>query len=188
MNGSKMEAKLTPGIRESDETAFLAAYRLYHAKLYGYFLKKTKSVEVSEELVQLAFIKLWRSRRHLREDLPLSQQLFRIAKTTLIDLLRRKAALREVPLQDIAQADMAEAAPAPDSYRLTLVRESLSQLPPMRKKIMAFRLEGLSNQEIAETLSISKKTVENQLNRAVREIRKMHPLLLLVAALDQLVN
>src|SRR5882757_7598702 len=110
MNGSKMEVKLTPGIRKGDEAAFLAAYQLYHAKLYGYFLRKTKSVEVSGELVQLAFIKLWRSRGHLRDDLPLSQQLFRIARTTLIDLLRRKAALREVPLQVADHTDIEEPA------------------------------------------------------------------------------
>jgi RNA polymerase sigma-70 factor (ECF subfamily) len=144
-------------------------------------MKKTQSVEIAEELVQLTFIKLWRSRRHLREDLPISQQLFRIAKTTLIDLLRSKAALREVPLQQLGTMDIADEAPPPDNYRLTLVRESISQLPPMRKKIMAFRLEGLSNQEIADTLSISRKTVENHLNRAVREIREMHPFLVLVA-------
>jgi len=181
MNGSIMEAQIIPGIKDNSEAAFLTVYRLYHVKLYGYFIKKTQSAEISEELVQLAFIKLWRSRRHLREDLPVSQQLFRIAKTTLIDLLRSKAALREVPLQAIDPSAIAEEAPAPDNYRITLVRESISQLPPMRKKIMAFRLEGLSNQEIADTLSISKKTVENHLNRAVREIREMHPLLVLVA-------
>lgn len=186
MNGSMMEATLIPGIKDNSETAFLTVYRLYHVKLYGYFLKKTKSVEISQELVQLTFIKLWRSRRHLREDLPVSQQLFRIAMTTLIDLLRSKAALREVSLHNVDQEAMAEEAPAPDNYKITLVRESIAQLSPMRKKIMSFRLEGLTNQEIADTLSISKKTVENQLNRAVREIREMYPLLLLVAALDQL--
>ncbi|MBS1566419.1 MAG: sigma-70 family RNA polymerase sigma factor, partial [Bacteroidetes bacterium] len=141
----------------------------------------TRSAELSQELVQLSYIKFWRYRDRLRDDIPLARQLFRIARTTLIDLLRSKAALREVPLHELVHTDPAEEAPAPESMRLTLVREGIAQLSPMRKKIMVFRLEGLSNQEIADTLSISKKTVENQFNRAVRELRSLQPILLLFA-------
>jgi DNA-binding NarL/FixJ family response regulator len=42
----------------------------------------------------------------------------------------------------------------------------------MQRKIVAFRLEGMTNKEIAGQMAISKKTVENQVNRAIKEIRK----------------
>ncbi len=42
----------------------------------------------------------------------------------------------------------------------------------MQRKIVVFRLEGMTNKEIAGQMAISKKTVENQVNRAIREIRK----------------
>jgi len=42
----------------------------------------------------------------------------------------------------------------------------------MQRRIVAFRLEGMTNKEIAGQMAISKKTVENQVNRAIREIRK----------------
>lgn len=171
-----MDRALINSIRAGDELAFRQAYDLFHEKLYTWFLLKTKSAEVSKELVQLTFIKLWRFRSKLNTSLSLSRQLFRIAKTTLIDILRSHASGRTVPLQAVEQANIPEAAatlPVED-HQLNTVLESLVHLPPMRRRIIRFRLEGLSNKEIADSLSISKKTVENQLNRAIREIRKMN--------------
>lgn len=170
-----MDRLLINSIREGDELVFRQVYDLFHEKLYGYFLHKTKSVDISEELVQLTFIKLWNHRNKLNAALPFSWQLFRIAKTSLIDILRRHAASRTVSFQAIEQADIPEETmhPAADDHQLAAILESLVHLPPMRRRIIRFRLEGLSNKEIADCLSISKKTVENQINRAVREIRKM---------------
>jgi RNA polymerase sigma factor (sigma-70 family) len=171
-----MDRALINSIRAGDELAFRQAYDLFHEKLYAWFLLKTKSADVSKELVQLTFIKLWRFRNTLNATLSLSRQIFRIAKTSLIDILRQHAVSRTVPLQAIEQTDSSSvmvALPADDD-QLTAVLESLAHLPPMRRRIIRFRLEGLSNKEIADSLSISKKTVENQVNRAVREIRKMN--------------
>ena len=171
-------------IRSGCEKAFLLVYRQFHEKLYFYFLQKTRSEDVSEELVQLTYIKLWQYRHNLNPQLPVSQQLFRIAKTTLIDVLRKKAANRLVSIDTLAQLDLPDSATeSHDEDQVTLVQESLYHLPPMQRKILAFRLEGLSNKEIAGQMAISKKTVENQVNRAIREIKKnakITPMLLII--------
>jgi RNA polymerase sigma-70 factor (ECF subfamily) len=132
-----------------------------------------KRPALSEELVQLTYIKLWQYRQNLNDQLPISQQIFRIAKTTLIDVLRKKAANRLVSFDNVLQLDVVEEETAlHDDHQVTLVQESLCHLPPMQRKIVAFRLEGMTNKEIAGQMAISKKTVENQVNRAIREIRK----------------
>lgn len=182
-----MDRVLINSIRNGDDLAFRRSYDLFYEKLYTYFFYKTRSVEISEELVQLTFIKLWRHRGKLNDTLQLSWQVFRIAKTCLIDILRQHAVNRTVPMQAIDDETlMAEppAQPAEDPQLATLL-DSVAQLSPMRRRIIHFRLEGLSNKEIADNLSISKKTVENQINRAVREIKKMHefiPLVILLLA------
>ena len=53
------------------------------------------------------------------------------------------------------------------------IRSSLSLLPPVRRKIIEQRLEGFSNPEIASNLSISQKTVENHLNKAFHQLKKL---------------
>lgn len=173
MSGMNSDLVLIADIRSGCEKAFLLAYRQYHEKLYFYFLQKSRSEDVSEELVQLTYIKLWQYRESLNTQLPFSQQLFRIAKTTLIDVLRKKATNRLVSIDNVTRFDVADEATKPQAeHHLELVQENLYHLPPMQRQIVAYRLEGMSNTEIAGHLSISKKTVENQVNRAIREIRK----------------
>lgn len=173
MSGMNSDLVLITDIRSGCEKAFLLGYRQYHEKLYFYFLQKTRSEDVSEELVQLSYIKLWQYRENLNTQLPFSQQLFRIAKTTLIDVLRKKAANRLVSIDNVTRFDVADEEAKPQAeHHLDLVQECLYHLPPVQRQIVAYRLEGMSNKEIAGHLSISKKTVENQVNRAIREIKK----------------
>ncbi len=63
-----MDRALINSIRKGDELVFRQAYDLFHEKLYAYFLQKTKSDDISEELVQLTFIKLWRYRHKLNDS------------------------------------------------------------------------------------------------------------------------
>jgi RNA polymerase sigma factor, sigma-70 family len=163
-------------LQEGDEAAFEKVFHEYHKKLYFFFLRKTKSVDISEELVQETFIKLWSHRKRLNVSLSISIQLFRIAKTTLVDLLRRKAKSRISSLSDDELTALSETQVQPepaDSHSVVVqLRKSVSLLSPMRKKIIELRLNGLTNQEIASCLSISIKTVENQINKAFHDIRQ----------------
>lgn len=166
-----MDTYLIEGIQENNEAIFTQVFKQYNAKLFYYFLRKTQSESVSADLVQITFIKCWRYRENLRCDLALSHQLFRIAKTSLIDLLRQKAKERLVSL-DVCPS-LTERPDTPGDFHpwQEEVSGTLNKLSPERSKIIKFRLEGFTNKEIAEQLGISKKTVENQLNKAVKEIR-----------------
>lgn len=161
---------------------FEEVYYQFHEKLYYYFLKRTADADIAEELVQLTFIKLWRYRSHLNESLPLSQQLFRIAGTTLIDVLRRKAQERALLVNAPQLPEIVDPAGAlHERETLNQVNRAMDHLPPERKKIFRYRIQGFTNQEIALGLSLSLKTVENQVNRAIKQIREAMVLLLLIA-------
>lgn len=166
-----MDVDLINGIKQNDEKIFTLVYDLYHSKLYCYFLNKTASKDLNADLVQIVFIKCWRYRSSLLLDIPLSHQLFRIAKTSVIDLLRKKATERTVRLDDCPMVTCLPNQTESQHYQLENIRASLKLISPQRRKIVEWRLEGLSNTEIADKLSITKKTVENQLNKAVKEIR-----------------
>lgn len=171
-----MDEALIYNLQRDSEEAFREVYDEYHPKLYGYFLKKTRSANVSGDLVQETFIKLWRFRKGLNPGLSLSIQIFRIARTTIIDVLRKNARNRvdSVPfthITDLADS-LSEKEPPETSPALSLLIHALARLSPMRRKIIEQRLEGFSNHEIAANLSISKKTVENQINKAFQEIKK----------------
>lgn len=159
-------------IKNGNPDSFRAMYQEYHAKLYYYAYKHTQSEYLAEETVQLSFIKLWEKRASLSDNYDLSAQLFRIAKSIMIDLIRKQQ------VQQTHQHAFAETAPqytetnlAP-KYTLHKVYDRIEQLAPLRRLVFKLnRFEGLSHKEIAEKLSISPKTVENQILRAVRQLK-----------------
>jgi RNA polymerase sigma-70 factor (family 1) len=160
-------------LKNSCLTTFKMIYYQYHPKLYAYLLSKTSSAYIAEEVVQLAFIKLWNNRGNLSYEHTIDIQLFRIARTTLIDELR-KDIVRNSHINKIGQTITQSYT---DSFEeretLKKVKQAIEMLPPMRKMVFKLsRFNHLTNAEIAEMLSISPKTVENHINLAIKELRK----------------
>lgn len=164
----RLSIRITP-----DEAAFEKLYGEYHQKVYFYFRKQTHSESMAEELVQLTFIKLWRHLDRLSDEVPVSSQIFRIARTTLIDTLRKKAVEREA-LQH-AQLPREHTYTENTVYAHCLqedIQAAVEQLPPIRKKVFQLsRMQGLSYQDIARELSISTKTVEDHLTKATKQLK-----------------
>lgn len=161
-------------IRTGDIASFHKAYRQYHIKLYFYALKHARSSYLAEEIVQLTFIKLWETRATLSPDFDLSVQIFRIAKSTMIDLLRKE--IRRLDNQaSLTAATDSQPSENPDPAGkddLNHVYETIEQMAPVRRQVFRLsRMEGLSHKEIAEQLSISPKTVENHIGRALRQLK-----------------
>jgi RNA polymerase sigma-70 factor (family 1) len=160
-------------VRTGCLATFELVYYQYHPKLYAFVLGKTASSYIAEEVVQLAFIKLWNNRETLSNDHPLDVQLFRIARTTLIDELR-KDMVRNNHINNIQQ-DLTSSYTEQIEERETLrqIDQAIEALPPMRKMVFKLsRINHLTNAEIAQMLSISPKTVENHINLALKELRR----------------
>lgn len=158
-------------IRQGDHTSFEIVFKLWHKKVYGYFLKKTACVETSQELTQLAFIKLWRFKHTLREDFPFDVQLFKIAKTTLLDHFKKLANDdRNLKLYRLELGDTAAEQSLHFDTKIQL-EVVLKCLPPTRKKIFVLsRIQGYSYKEIAKQLSISPRTVEKHISIAIKQL------------------
>lgn len=158
-------------IKEGDHISFEIVFTLWHKKVYAYFLKKTASEDQAQELTQLAFIKLWNFRQTLSEEYGFDQQLFRIAKTTLLDYFK-KLANDERNLKLYHQETAAEKTSHSQVYEARQELEiALSLLPPTRKKVFLLsRLHGYSYKEISEQLSISPRTVEKHISLALKQL------------------
>ena len=57
-----MDTALIISLQNGSEESFKEIYHGYHMKLYLYFFKKTGSADLSQDLIQETFIKLWRYR------------------------------------------------------------------------------------------------------------------------------
>ncbi|HEY4289693.1 MAG TPA: sigma-70 family RNA polymerase sigma factor [Puia sp.] len=162
-------------ISSGDEASFTEVFHLYYAKVYHHLLKKTRSATTAREAAQLTFIKLWEFRHTLSEAVSLDTQVFHIATGALIDYLRRENTQRKKVreavglLEDEAGAEHDRSFESSD-YLFSLTRS----LSPARKKIFILsRVHGHSYKEIAAQLSISLKTVEDHMVKALRQIRSV---------------
>lgn len=171
-------------IKRGDEFAFEQAYNEFRGKVYAYFMKKTRSPEDAMDLLQTTFLKLWQYRKSLSEEYLLEQHLFHISRTVFIDFLRKQARqnkLRAEP-SELPMVQSHQYAYVSGEFDLrSRLNGVLASMPETRKRVFELnKLHGYSYKEIAEQLSISIKSVDNNLTKALRQIRKMILLLVLI--------
>lgn len=160
-------------IKNGDEQCFEDVYNTINKKLFGYFYKRIGIQSLCEDLVQDTFVRLWKYRKSLDDNIELDLQVFRIAKSLVIDEFRKHSSKMVVNMPNEELPELLHHMPLdfPENKMelLTLLIESIS---PTRKKIVQLRLQGYSNKEIAENLSVSVRTIENNLNQAYKDLRE----------------
>jgi len=164
-------------LKNGDEIYFKQVFDRFHQKLYFFILYKAKSEYIAEEVVQMAFTKLWQCRHSLREEYTISTQLFRIATTILIDFLRKynnkDAITARLDGLDIEKGVDSTNEKMRGAELQKRISEAVNDLPPVRKQVFEMsREQGMTYREIAETLSVSSKTVETHIYKALKQIKK----------------
>jgi RNA polymerase sigma factor (sigma-70 family) len=163
-------------LRSGDPIIFKEVFHQYYETIYHYVLKHTGAEFIADEATQLTFIKLWQHKGSLDEDLDLHIQLFRISRTTLIDLIRKQNTERI----RLAEENLDKAANSDNVWETVTLHDlqgrlilNLEAMPVVRRKVFAMsRLYFMSNKEIASSLSISVKAVEFHITHAIRNLRK----------------
>jgi RNA polymerase sigma factor (sigma-70 family) len=169
-------------LKNGDEHVFEEVYTFYSKKIFAYFLKKTNVQEDAKDLLQITFIKLWQYRTSLNEDYLLEQHLFNIARTVFIDYLRKANKLQKIKANAGMQHNANLSAGQFDAFDLQAsLQTKLSGMPLLRKRIFELhKIEGYSYREIAEILSITVKSVDNNLMKALKHLRSKELILIIL--------
>lgn len=152
---------------------FETLYREHHRRVYAIALRFTRDPDRAEEIVQDAFVRVWRSLPSFNGNSRLSTWLHSVAVNAALDGVRararREARLdREVDLDRYA-AEVERAMPGAD---LDLER-AVAALPDGAREIVILHyIEGYACAEIAERLGIAEGTVKSQLHRARRLLKE----------------
>lgn len=167
------EAQLVKSLSKDNILAFNTLFREYSGRLYRFAYGYLKSEDLSEELVQEVFTRIWENRRSLKSEYSFKSYLFTIAFNIIKKHFRREAYISQYFKKRIAEYfDLSTTKKVDYDSLYQYVSELAEQLPARRKEIfIKSRFEGLSIKEIAEELKISRKTVENQLTDALKFIR-----------------
>ena len=158
-------------------------YRRYRGPVLNYLYQLSGSADTAEELGQETFIKACAGLASFRGDSSLATWLFRIARNTYLDSLRRPSPTRIDTDELLAIPDHTSYADPARSYAAAeqrgLIGLALAQLPERQRTILLLRDdEGLAYAEIADVLAISLAAVKINLFRARAAFRAAY------AALD----
>ena len=178
-------------VAQGDEQAFRLLFGAYHQPLALHVYRLTESAELTEEIVQDVFLKIWMSREALAEVHQFSAYLFVVSKNHTLNALRtiaRERVRQRAWAQDTQAADAAE---DKQGYYYSLIDKAIQQLPPQQQKVyLLSRHERLKHREIASRMGISPETVKKYMQLAIASIsdyvRDNTDVFLLLAALTSL--
>ncbi|HEX6316055.1 MAG TPA: RNA polymerase sigma-70 factor [Gemmatimonadaceae bacterium] len=170
------DAELVRRIRAGDERALETVFRAHYAGMASFVQRFVRSADLAEELVQDVFLKLWSKREQLAEIETLRTYLFRAARNTALNYLRRAKLERkwreEQGTDDDPPTTFAADDEAVEQEVAVAVQEAINRLPPRCREIFLLSRDGgLTYAEIARSLEISVKTVETQMGRALKSLR-----------------
>ncbi|MBT34586.1 MAG: hypothetical protein CMO01_33405 [Thalassobius sp.] len=160
-------------LKAGDLKAFKQVYDTNWDRLFRISFKYLQNRQDAEEAVHDIFTTFWRYRNNLDANQGINGYLLKIAQTTLLKIVRRKKIeYVSYPHENIATTNHTENEVIIrnfEEYSSSLIDE----LPEKRKLIFQMsRDQGMSYDEIAKQLNISKKTVENQMVSALKFLRK----------------
>ncbi|MDE1192063.1 MAG: RNA polymerase sigma-70 factor [Arachidicoccus sp.] len=163
-------------IADGNELAFKQLFEKFRDKLHVFVKKIVKNKEVAEEIVLDIFTKIWTNRDLAIEITNIERFLFKASVNRSIDYIRavsKDKILKQVIWDEIQIADVVNS----DDILITKnlqenVSAAIHGLPPQRQLIFKLNREnGMSYEQIAAELHISKNTVRNHMVEALRFIR-----------------
>ena len=156
-----------------------ALFRKFYPSLILFANKFTQDIEASKELVQELFISLYEKQDSLNIKQSPKSYLFQAVRNRALNYLqkqKREHAKREVFAESQNGNYYLFNDPLEASEFEAQIFQLIQALPPACQRVFAMsRLEGKKNQEIADQLQISKRTVETQISKALKILReKIH--------------
>lgn len=170
-------------IQQGDTASFEWLYKKYHPRMHMFCYGLLHDSDKAKDIVQECFIAFWEHRTSIDVPEAINSYLFRIMKNLCIKQIRRDAIqnnfskIETMTLQEIELASYtAEHNILNDLYLKDLSKsylEALNKLPKQCQTIFRMnRNQGMRSDEIAHALNLSVRTVENQIYRGLKQIKK----------------
>ncbi len=184
MSSESTDKELVKRVQKGDKGAFDLLVLKYEQKIVNLVMRYVRDPEQALDISQEAFIKAYRALPRFRGDSAFYTWLYRIAVNTAKNYLaaqRRRPMDIELDLQDqeqyglhakLKETDTPEAVSMSDEMRETLER-AIEALPDdLRTAIILRELDGMSYEEIAQTMDCPVGTVRSRIFRAREAISK----------------
>ncbi|MEW6193851.1 MAG: RNA polymerase sigma-70 factor [Bacteroidota bacterium] len=166
-------------IAEGDKRSLDLLFKRYYPRLCFFSLQFVKNKNLAEEVVSDIFLNIWLKRGRLKINISVKAYLYTAVRNQSLNYLKKK----DLNYEDLEVVDKESviASLSPDHFLIydelkEEIENMIKNLPERRQLIFRMnRIDGLSYKEIAEILSISVNTVQNQMVEAVKFMTKQLP-------------
>lgn len=160
----------------ADLSSFETLFRQYYQMLCTYAYRFVNDTDTAEEIVQELFYKIWEKRAELQINVSIKSYLFSAVHNRCLKFIEHKnveTRYKNYYLQHESEIDTENHTHSNVRELQVIIDQTLDSLPERCSRIFRLnRFEGLKYHEIAMKLSISIKTVEANMGKALKMLRK----------------
>jgi RNA polymerase sigma-70 factor, ECF subfamily len=160
---------------KGDETALTELLGRYWKPLVKYASGFVNDLDAAEDIVQDAFVRVWRSRANWKPIGSVPAYLYRIVRNVALHEHKKRTGRQRLLAAEVVYESPSTPAEDLDRKRVRLsLQRGLESLSPRRREtVVLTRFHNLSYAEVAEVMGISAQTVANQMSSALRDLRKI---------------
>ena len=173
--GLHNEKDLLARVSQGDREAFQLLYTACYSDVQHYISLFEPSAEALDELTQDVFVRIWEKRSLLAGVDSFRNYLFLMTRNVVLNFIRalkvRQTIIELDDTMSVGHRETENELLFKQYYRLAL--DAMAALSPGRRKILKMSIdEGLTLDEIAARLHISRSAVKNQLYSAMAFVRQ----------------
>jgi len=169
------ELTLSSALKRGEEEAYRQLFDQYYSRLVLFANRMLNDLDLSRSTVQDVFVMLFDKKEEITIHTSLNSMLHQMVRNRCLNLLKRDKMKRAHHQQIFLQSDEIEQPLETLEYQEleNAIHSIVEDLPAQCRRIFKLsRYKGKSNQEIADSLELSKRTVETQISNALRQLRK----------------
>jgi len=183
---AEVDRELVERAQDGDRKAFRELVERHERKAFAVAIGLVRHEQDAREIVQEAFIRVHRNLAKFEGSSSFFTWLYRIVKNLAIDHMRKPARRESEPIDDpnlvdggphlpfISRIDGADPNDVVKRREIAArIQEALDALPPYHRAVIIMReVEGMSYQQMAEAMDVSKGTIMSRLFHARQKLQK----------------
>lgn len=170
------DADLINAVALQDKKVFEILYKQYYKQLFAIAYRYAGRPQAAEEIVHDVFINIWNKGSQLKIEQSLKSYLIKSVINTSLNLIKKEKLDTEKRLKYMAeQEEFTDEETTKDAEEALLkgLESALELLPEKCRQVMYLsRFGKLKQQEIADQMNISIKTVKNHLTYGFQKLRE----------------
>ncbi|GAA3584601.1 RNA polymerase sigma factor [Snuella lapsa] len=166
---------LTRELEKGNHLALVYLMDTYHKPLCAYIYSLSSDYEGAQDIVQNVFIKVWMDRHKLHAVKSIRNFLYKSVYNGFIDQWRKDKRMLAIEAKHLENLNTIIEDNSDEllEKQIALINIEIENLPQKCKEtFLLSKREGLTNIEIADFMNVSIRTVESQMNKAFRILRK----------------